>query len=144
MATHELTLKTTTGRTLYAYPEANSLADWTTHRVALTEASAPNLGRYAFTLDDSKGTLWGIFEGASQPADWSAALWDVDLAAELNRKLAEADQILELSSGRYVLKTYERGTTTELITAKDAKQPNGADLTDAVSQLLAGYKEPSS
>jgi hypothetical protein len=59
------------GQTLYAYPDGYSLADWITHRVQLVEQSAPNLGRYQATLDESKSTLWRFFEGAGQPTNWS-------------------------------------------------------------------------
>lgn len=57
------------------------------------------------------------------------------------RKLSEADVILVDSSGVQVLKTYERGTTTELIPTKTAKKTGGADLTDPTTERLAGYSE---
>ncbi len=57
------------------------------------------------------------------------------------RKLAEADQIIEELAGVQVLRTYQRGTSTELLPAKSAKQPGGAALTDPTTERLAGYRE---
>lgn len=55
--------------------------------------------------------------------------------------LLQADQIIEESSGVYVLRTYLKGTNTELIPAKHAKQPGGSALTNPVTERLAGYRE---
>jgi len=60
-----------TGLVLYAFPASQSLGDWTTHRELLVERSAPNLGMYDATLDDAKGFVWYVFEGATQPASWA-------------------------------------------------------------------------
>ncbi|GAB5402817.1 MAG: hypothetical protein Aurels2KO_10480 [Aureliella sp.] len=55
--------------------------------------------------------------------------------------LLSADTVLEDVSGIRQLKTYQRGTSTELIPPKIAKQPDGSDLTDPTNQRLAGYQE---
>ena len=55
--------------------------------------------------------------------------------------LLEADQVLIDEGGVQKLKTYKRGTSTELIPAKTAKQPSGVNLTDPQTQLLGGYRE---
>jgi hypothetical protein len=58
------------GLTLYAFPDLSfgfSIADWTTHRVLLTEGTGANTGIYLGNLDETKATLWRFFEGASQP-----------------------------------------------------------------------------
>lgn len=64
----------TTGQTLYAFPDGVSLATWSTNRVALTEGSSPNTGRYSASLDEDTATLWRVFSGASQPASWDLAI----------------------------------------------------------------------
>jgi hypothetical protein len=74
MASRSVSTTQTTGLTLYAYPDGVSLANWSTSRVAITEQAAPNLGRYAGTLDDSIATLWRLFIGASQPSGWDDAV----------------------------------------------------------------------
>ena len=61
--------------------------------------------------------------------------------AEGAATLLEADQFLEDVGGTRKLKTYRRGTVEELIPAKTAKQPDGTDLTDPVTQRLAGYRQ---
>lgn len=65
----------------------------------------------------------------------------VDAQVAALHDLVAADQMLEDVAGVRKLKYYRKGTSTELITAKTAKQPNGSDLTDPTTQLLAGYKE---
>jgi hypothetical protein len=67
-----------TGKTLFWYPDA-TLANWTTSRVAATERSAPNLGIYDASLDDTISKDWYLFEGDSQPASWDAALTNLEL-----------------------------------------------------------------
>jgi hypothetical protein len=62
------------GRSLYAFPEGYSLADWTTYRVQLSESSSPNTGYYTAELDDSLSSLWRLFDGQSQPNSWSEAI----------------------------------------------------------------------
>ncbi len=62
-----------TGSTLYAFPVGQSLANWTTLRVALTEAAAPNLYRYSGTLSTTY-PQWVVFSGASQPSGWDQAV----------------------------------------------------------------------
>lgn len=59
-----------TGLTVYAYPQAKSLTDWTTHRVQLTEGSGDDVGRYSGAVDDAKGLVWVVFEQAAQPSSW--------------------------------------------------------------------------
>ena len=56
-----------------------SLADWSTHRVQLTEKAAPNLGRYQGSADDTKGYDWAVFSGANQPDSWDERVAIVDL-----------------------------------------------------------------
>lgn len=80
-ATHTVYLTQPTGGTYYAYPVSQSLASWATYRVALTEASSPNSGRYSGTLDDANGTTWQVFSGSSQPASWDVSLATYDLTA---------------------------------------------------------------
>ena len=66
---------------------------------------------------------------------------NADATQTLHYKLAEADQVLEDDGGVQVLRTYERGTTTELVPAKTAKQTDGTDLTNPTTQRLAGYAQ---
>jgi len=87
MATHIAYYLAATGKTLYAFPVAHSLANWTTYRVELTEAASPNAGRYSGTLDDANGDEWWLFNGSSQPTDWDEAVASVVLVSKAdNRK----------------------------------------------------------
>lgn len=55
------------GKTIYAYPADQSLADWLTHRVQMVEGASPNTGRYSASLAAGE---WVLFNGGDQPADW--------------------------------------------------------------------------
>ena len=74
MATHTLTHVATTGLTLYVFPSSQSLGDWATYRVQLSEAGSPNEGRYQGSVDDAQGRDWWLFIGATQPSSWDAAI----------------------------------------------------------------------
>ncbi len=67
-----ITVVTSPDLTLYAFPQSGSLANWSTLRVALTQAATPNKGRYTATVDETVDTTWLIFSGASQPANHAA------------------------------------------------------------------------
>ncbi len=159
-----ITLEYPTGSTnLYAYYVGRTLASYVADKVLFVERSAPDLGIYDATVDETKGTSLRLFVGATQPASWADAVvgvgWDLLLAAfkadaDLgtatgglvanvlqSKDIAEADPIIELSSGVQVLRTYKRGTSDELIPAKAAKQPGGAALTNPATQQLAGFRE---
>ena len=81
MATHTATHIAGTGGTYYAFPVSQSLGDWATYRIALAEASSPNLGRYQGTIDDANGSEWLVFSGASQPAGVYAAVGTISTLA---------------------------------------------------------------
>lgn len=66
----------TTGKTLYAFPFSQALADWLTYRVQLVETPASS-GNYQGSLDDSIDTNWRIFEGATEPSALTEALYFV-------------------------------------------------------------------
>ena len=53
-----------------------------------------------------------------------------------------ADPIIVLDGVKQVLKTYKRGTSTELIPSKDAYKPDGTLLTNPITEQLAGYRQP--
>lgn len=134
-ATHALTYESTTGQTLYWFPIGQSLADWTTYRVALTEASAPNLGSYAFTLDDSSGTRlrWKLFSGASQPANWDAYIADCDLTVK-----AKTDSLPSDPADASVI----AGLIAALDTLIDTVITDLAAVADTVNDLEAGTAAP--
>jgi len=70
----QVSLTRTPGLTIYAFPDrasGYSLADWTTHRVLLTEGTGANAGHFTAELDESKPRLWRLFEGETQPTDWN-------------------------------------------------------------------------
>lgn len=60
-----------TGLSLFAFPLSASLADYSTERVSLSEAASPDAGRYSASLDDTKGLNWAVFDGSTQPTEWS-------------------------------------------------------------------------
>ena len=126
------------------FPINRSLADWGTYSQLFVGSSSPNAGRYAATIDETISDKWALFTGTSQPANWNSGII-IDLSLEVLLDdvlvLLKADQLLEEESGIWMLKTYLRGTTTEVIPAKEAKQPGGTALTNPNTQLLAGYQE---
>lgn len=96
-----------TGQTLYWYPLSRSLASWATYRVAATEASAPDLGKYSATLDSDNADLsvdpdapFVLFSGASQPADFTEGLQTTNVI-----------EASESSGIRTVLSTAQSGLT---------------------------------
>lgn len=78
-----LTGKFTTdpGLTLFAFPRGADLATYvaSVNRIALPQDPAPNLGRYSYSLDPEVSRYWGIFSGATQPANWGAEIGLIDL-----------------------------------------------------------------
>lgn len=74
-------------------------------------------------------------------ANLDTQLSTIDTVVDANRALLEADVILVESSGVYKLHLYAKGTSTDLVTAKTAKQPDGADLTDPNTERIAGYQQ---
>ena len=81
-----ITLEYPTGSTdLYAYYVGRTLASYVADKVLFVERSAPDLGIYDATVDESKGTSLRLFVGATQPASWADAVvgvgWDLLLAA---------------------------------------------------------------
>ena len=86
LAAKEIITTYLTGQTLYWFPLSRSLADWTTYRVAATEAVAPNLGKYSATLEADDVDLsadpdatFVLFIGASQPSSFSEGLQATNL-----------------------------------------------------------------
>lgn len=66
-----------TGTLVYAYPldSAYPIAQWLTHRVALTETE----GVWPVVLDNTKGLFWGLFEGSTQPASKNLSVATISL-----------------------------------------------------------------
>jgi hypothetical protein len=71
-ATHTVYWQAPAGGTYYAYPANQSLADWTTYRVALTGGTGADVGRYSGSLNDAHGMEWLVFNGSSMPTTWDA------------------------------------------------------------------------
>lgn len=67
-------LHPTTELALYAFPinPAYPLSTWTTNRVLMTEDSK----MYYATIDLSKSYHWAVFQGATQPTSYDAALYE--------------------------------------------------------------------
>ena len=157
-----------TGQTLYWFPLSRSLADWTTYRVAATEASAPDLGKYSATLDSDNADLavdpdapFVLFIGSSQPSDFTEGIQTTNVIDST-----------ESSGTRTVLSTTQAGLTvywfplsrslndweTYRTLATEASAPNtgrysatlnaaSADLTAdpyATFVMFSGASQPSS
>jgi hypothetical protein len=91
MTTHTVYFNTTTGGTYYAYPLTQSLASWATYRALLTEAAAPNLGRYTATLNDTYGMSWAVFSGSSQPSSWDLNVAMIDITSDAIQSASTVD-----------------------------------------------------
>ena len=102
-AIHSLTVVSTTGRTLYGYPAARSLALWNTHRVLLAEEIAPDLCRYNGTVNTlDNGELWYVFEGATQPGNWNEAVlpvFDLSSRTSVKQNITIINQVSIAQSG---------------------------------------------
>lgn len=112
------------GATLYAFPVTQSLADWTTYRVLLTEGTGANAGRYVGSVDPDNGTQWLVFSGASQPSDWGDAL--VGVGFELLIAAIKADADLGTASGGMV------ANAAQVLNVKRSASPvaAGAEVTE--------------
>ena len=114
--------------------------DYASYRVAATETGAS--GQFPLPTIPADATHYELrVRGASLAASYVA--WAEELGGDLAdlQAVLEADQVLVNDAGVWKLKTYARGTTTEIVPAKTAKQPGGATLTDPTTQLLAGYTQ---
>jgi len=125
-----------TGLTLYAYPTAQSLADWTTYRVLLTEGTGADAGRYVGSADPANGTSLVLFSGATQPASWADAVvgvgWDLLIAA------IKADPQLGTADGGLVANAATAATqATAAPAATVAAIKADADLGTASGGLVA-------
>jgi hypothetical protein len=115
------------GQTLYAFPDLTggfSLADWTVHRVQLVEGTGANTGIYTAQLDETKWTLWRVFSGESQPANWGISFAFFDLAdqVDLNTLLNRTDAGAVVFSNAPVA---QDGTLSEIVIGDDYLAANG-------------------
>ena len=79
MSNQTIRFSETTGQALYAFPRSFVFSAWAASKVAIPEASTPNLGKYTATLDDAIDTEWAIFSGATQPSDWDNEIGSISL-----------------------------------------------------------------
>ncbi len=108
-----------TGQTLYAFPRSFIFSDWVASRVAVPESSAPNLGKYTATLDDTIDTEWAIFSGASQPSSWDNEIGSISL---------ETSAVINIQPS---IGYGEREVATEVIEiANDAQRVIARSVTD--------------
>jgi len=134
---HTIYLNYTTGQTLYAYPQGQSLTDWATYRVVMAEGVGDNTGRYAATVDDTNGDVWLIFSGAAQPADWTVAISEpVDVgAAKIGSAMTLADNAITAAkydeATAFPLKSDDSGATQVARTGADG------DTLETLSDELA-------
>lgn len=94
------------GRTLYAFPTSQSLADWLIHRVLLTEGTGADAGRYTGWADTDIGTEFVMFEGTPQPSSWAEAIrgvtWNLNatIAAQQSTSAASTSFVASLEAKR--------------------------------------------
>lgn len=121
-----------TGGTYYAYPTNQSLADWTTHRVLLTEGTGANVGRYSATLDTDDSADWAVFAGSSQPASWSVAVEVIGLDTATAAAQAAA-ALAQSQTNNAVLASY----ASPIATASSQSTAAAASAASAASQTTA-------
>lgn len=137
----------TPAATLYAYPAQQSLTDYATHRVALTEGTGDDTGRYWATLDDADGELWYLFSGGTQPTDWDAALSAVSLSdASLPADIATINTKIGTPASSVSADIAANATAIETVDTKvddiptTAEAATVADVADGVwDEALAGH-----
>jgi len=133
----QVSLTRTPGLTIYAFPDlasGYSLADWTTHRVLLTEGTGANTGHYTGSLDETKSELWWAFVGATQPTDWDDNIAYFPLANQtaLDTLLSRTDAAVTVS---VVSPVAESGQLNELIIGDDYLAANGRALTWNIPEI---------
>jgi hypothetical protein len=132
-----VSLTRTPGITVYAFPDrasGYSLADWTTHRVQLTEGTGANAGHYTGSLDETKSQLWWAFEGSSQPTDWDDQIAYFPLANQtaLDVLLSRTDAAVTVT---VVAPVSESGQLTELIIGDDYLAANSRALVWSIPEI---------
>ena len=85
MATRTLYYIGATGQTLYVFPIAQSLTNWTTYRVAMVEGPSQDLSKYIATIDDTNGYDWAIFVGSAQPLNWQESIGTAEMGVDVSR-----------------------------------------------------------
>ena len=55
---------------VYAFPVTDSLANYSSNRIQLNEASAPDTGRFHNTVSNPSTYNYAVFYGSSQPSSW--------------------------------------------------------------------------
>lgn len=131
-ATHTVYYAAATSGTYYAYPVTQSLADWATYSVALSEGVGANIGRYTGTLDDANGATWYLFPSASQPTSWEDAVAvttviDKSNVVQVSDDATAADN-LELAADNY---SATRGLAGTALPAAAADAAGGLPISDA-------------
>lgn len=141
--THVIPFTSATGRTLYAYPHTQSLADYATHRVQAVESVAPNLGQYTLSLDSAVGTFWEVFEGATQPTAWSESLQSISLSLPAAPS-ATAGGLPVLTSASLLAAQVTLASTQSAVTVFGGLDVTGAEIKADVEKfdgdsLIDGY-----
>jgi hypothetical protein len=88
----------TPGGVYYAFPVNQSLDDWTTYRIPMAAATAPNEGRYSATLDESSSLEWHIFAGSTQPSAWDEGEAIIDITNIEGEGFTDAEKSQILSA----------------------------------------------
>lgn len=114
-----------TGGTYYAYPVSQSLGDWATYRVALSEASSPNTGRYSGTLNTATSVSWYVFSGSTQPSTWSLAVAVLDLRTE-QQEIADAALLTPTGEAQSL---YDKTTAVSTMPINQVPVPKGRTVT---------------
>jgi hypothetical protein len=118
------------GGVYYAFPRGQSLANWTTLRVLLTEPAAPNTGVYRASVDTDDADQWYIFAGASQPSNWGQAVAVVDFSLAVDVDGFTLEESLRLMASVLVGRVSGAGTATERFEAIDGSKERVAAATD--------------
>lgn len=168
MTTKAIITTYATGSTLYWFPLSRSLADWTTYRVAATEAASPNLGRYSATLDSDNADIvadpdanFVLFAGSSQPGSFDDSFQItavLETAVTTGTKTVLATATAGSTIYWFPISRSLSDWTTYRTLATEASAPNtgrysaalglaSADLTtdpDATFVMFSGASQPSS
>ena len=111
-ATHTGFYTGTTGQTLRAFPANQSLADWNTYSIALTESAAPDLGKYTGSANDANGNVYKVFASATQPADWSGSIGNFTLLQKVDVQRWNGTDVPSPDTAGYPKVTIKDGTGT--------------------------------
>jgi hypothetical protein len=120
----------TPGTTVNLLSESESLANWSTAKIAMTEGTGANTGRWSATV--ATNGRYKVFEGTSQPSDWENNVGTIVVDDSLNELLDRTNTAVTVVSNNPVAAD---GTLGPLIIGDDYLAANGRALQWTIAEV---------